>query len=107
MPLTTSECCFPLITLSEPHLVIGVAQIDFGEDLCEVEAIQHFRYEGEGKTIFDSDFIETPVVDDEAQLAIGTRDEHDGSCSWGLGRPDEAISQVAFQVSFHFCQLQG
>ena len=87
--------------------MIGVAQIDLCEDLCAVETIEHLRYEGEGETIFDSDLIETPVVDDEAQLAIRTRDEHDGSCSWGLGRPDEAISQVGFQVSFHFCQLQG
>ena len=77
--------------------MIGVAQIDFGEDFCEVKAVQHLRYEGEGKTIFDSDFIETPVVNDEAQLPIRTRDEHDWSCSGDLEGLMKPFAELAFR----------
>ena len=85
VPFSASECCFPLIALIDPNLVVGVAQVDFGEDLGFVEPIQHFRYEGEGIAIFYCDFVETPIVDHKAKLAIWLRHEHKKGRGWRFG----------------------
>ena len=79
--------------------MVGVAQVDFREDLGFVEPIEHLRYEGERVAIFDCDLVEPPKVHDQPQLAIGPLNEHDrGSCR-RLGRPDEAICEVRFHTS--------
>ena len=59
----TPEGSLPLVPLPDPHLVIGVAEVNLGEDLRKVEAVQHLRYEGQGEAVFDGDLVETPVVD--------------------------------------------
>ena len=61
---SASERCFPFVALLDPDLVVYIAEVDFCEDLCTMEPIQHLRYEGEGVAIFDSHFVETPVVHD-------------------------------------------
>ena len=105
--LPTSEGSLPLIPLPDPHLVIGVAKVDLREDLRKVEAVQHFRYEGEGETILNRDLVETTVVDHQAELAIRLREEHHWSRSRGLRRPDEAVCRVVPDVSFHLRQFWG
>ena len=105
MALPTLESYFPLTPLPDPHLVIGVAQINFGKDLGEVESVEHLRYEGEGETIFDCHPVQTPVVHHEAELTIRTRDKHSWSSSWRLGRAYEPIGHVLLDVSFHGCQF--
>ena len=80
VPLPTPESSLPLIPLLDPNLVIGVAEVDFGEDLRKVESIQHFRYEGEGEAVFNHYFVESLVVDHQADLPIETRDKHDWRC---------------------------
>ena len=107
MPLPAPECCFPFIPLLDPDLVIGVPQVNLGEDPGLVKAIQHFRYEGEGVTVFNSDFVEPLEVHNQPQLAIGPLDEHDGSSCRRLGGPDEAIGQVRLNILFHLNQFWG
>ena len=84
VPLPTSESSLPLIPLPDPNLVIGVAEVNFGEDLRKVKSIQHFRYEGEGEAVFNCHFVESPVVDYQAKLPIRTWNKHDWSCGGGL-----------------------
>ena len=72
VPLPTSESSLPLIPLPDPHLVVYVAEVNFGEDLGKVKSIQHFRYAGEWEEVFNRDFVESPVVDYQAKLPIRT-----------------------------------
>ena len=46
--LPTPEGSLSLVPLPDPHLVIGVAEVNLGEDLRKVEAVQHFQVGGEG-----------------------------------------------------------
>ena len=41
MALPTPEGCLLLTPLLDSHLVIGIAQVLFGEDLGEVESVEH------------------------------------------------------------------
>ena len=81
MALPTLESYFPLTPLPDPHLVIGVAQINFGKDLGEVESVEHLRYEGKGETIFDYNFVQPPLVHHKAELPIRALYKHNWSCS--------------------------
>ena len=91
MPLPAPECCLPLIALLDPHLMVCIAQVDFCEHLCVVQAIHHFGDEGEGEAILHSDNVEAPVVLDEAQLPIRALDEHNWSGGKRMARADETV----------------
>ena len=103
MPLPSFECCLPLVPLFHSHLMIGISQVYFGEDLGEVEAVQHFRYEGEGEPFFDCNPVQTPVIDNQVKLAIWALHKHNRGWSWRLRWANEAISKVRGDVFFHFC----
>ena len=107
MPLPTPKSGFPFVPFFNPHLVIGVTQIFFFEDLGEVEPVEHLRYEGEGEAVLNRDLLQAPIVDDEAKLAIGALDKHDGSRSRGFGGPNEAVFEVRGNISFHLSEVRG
>ena len=46
MPVATAERGLVFIPLLDPQLVLGIAQVDLGEDLGAMQAIQHLKYEG-------------------------------------------------------------
>ena len=83
----------------------SVSQVNFCEDLGEVEAVQHLRYEGEGEPVFDGNPVQTPVIDNEAKLAIWALHKHNRGCSWRLRRADEAICKVRCDILLHFCEF--
>ena len=62
MALPTPEGGLPLVPLLHPHLMVSVAHIDLCKHFGCVQTIQHFRDEGEGKPIFDSNRVEAAVV---------------------------------------------
>lgn len=62
VPLTTSECSFPFISLLDPYLMIGIAEVDFCEDFGQVKAIEHLGDEGEREAIFDGNLVQPPII---------------------------------------------
>ena len=107
MPLPTSECCFPLIPLLYPNLMISITKVDFCKNFSLVQPIKHFRDEREGVTVFDRNLVEPPEVHDESQLAIRPLHEHDRGGCRRLGRPDEAIRQIRLYGLLHLRQFWG
>ena len=102
MAVPTPESCLPLIPLPDSHLVISISQVNFGEDLGGEGSVEHVRYEGKEKAIFDGNSVQSPVVDNEAQLPIRTLDKHHGIGSNRLGGPDEVVSEVMLDVAIYF-----
>ena len=97
----------PLVPLPHPHLMVGIAQVDFCEDLGLVQAVEHLGNEGQGVSVFDGDVVETSAVHHEAKLPIRTLNKHHWSSSRRHGRPDKTILQVGFNILFHGSQLDG
>lgn len=64
------EFHLPLVPLSDLHQMIGVAEVEFREDLGSVEQGEHSIEEGQWILVLDSDLIEVSVVDAETQRAI-------------------------------------
>ena len=60
--LSASECNFSLVAFLDPDLMVSIAEVDLGEDLRAVEAVEHFRYEGEGVAVLDCHFAEAAIV---------------------------------------------
>ena len=98
---------FPFIPLFDSNLVAGVAQVYLSEDFCQVQTVEHFRDEREGKAILDDDTVETPIVDHQPEFTIWSLHEHDRGGSRGLRWPDEAIGKVLFDISFHCRNFRG
>lgn len=56
------ECCFILISLLDPKLVITLVMIKFRENGCTTEFIDDFIKYKHGVTVLDSVRVKTPIV---------------------------------------------
>ncbi len=56
------EGCLPFITFSDPHLMVGIGQIQLGETLSLTQSIQWFSVQRQGIPILDSQIVETLVI---------------------------------------------
>src|SRR5260221_3029772 len=60
--LVSLECCLPLITLLDLHIVEPPAEVEYGEELGTMEAGQDIGDKGEGVGVLDHDLIQLPIV---------------------------------------------
>ena len=58
--LAAAKSGIPFIPLFDSNVVVGVVQVYLSEHLCQVQTIEHFRDEREGKAILDGDTVECP-----------------------------------------------
>ena len=56
------ECCLPLITLLDPHVVEPPVEVKYGEELGTTEVGQDIGDEGEGVRVLDHDLVQLPIV---------------------------------------------
>src|SRR5258707_5641564 len=56
------ECCLPLITLLDLHVVEPPVEVKYGEERSTLEAGQDIKAKGEGVGVLDCDLVQLPIV---------------------------------------------
>ena len=96
------KSCLSFITFINPHLIIGISEIQLGESLCPAKPIQQLANQRQRILVFDSDIDKTPIIHTKAEASIWLPIKKNKYSGGGFGKLNEAIGQVDFDVS-----LQG
>jgi len=63
-----SVCSFPFITFTDPHKMVGMLEVDVGEQSCFLWTVQEIGDLGEQVTVFLGDFIKTTDIDTKLEV---------------------------------------
>ena len=95
------EGCLPLIPLPDAHQMVGVSQVQLGEDGGITEGNECRAEEWQGVCIPGGDGVQAPVVHAGSQPSILLPYKEKSRPQWGRGRTDEACCQRIPNVRFH------
>ena len=62
--------CLPFATFTNFYLMIGIDEIQLGKSLCLTMPIQRLANQRQWMLVFDSDFIEVPIIHTKAEAFI-------------------------------------
>ncbi len=77
MPVAGLKGSFLFIALNNTHVMVRIADINFGEVLSAPEPIESFANQVLGVPILLRDQVETPLVDTQAETTILFQHEKD------------------------------
>jgi hypothetical protein len=86
------ECRFGLVLSAHSDMVITCTQIQFVEDFGADKLIQQLVNHWHGKDIFDSEFVQTTVVDVKPLGTIFLQNHKNRRSKRGHARGNDAIS---------------
>ena len=95
-----TECCFVLIALLDPDIVVSPPHVKFGEELGVLGGVNELLNQGKWVLVLDCPLIEASVILDRAQGAILLLNKEERGCHRGLGWSDAAVLQVLIQELF-------
>ena len=61
------ECCLPLIPLSNAHQVVGVVEVQLGEEGGTLQEFKGGRHQGKRVPVLDGDVIDRTIVNARTQ----------------------------------------
>ena len=99
------ESCFSFITFTNPHLIIGISEIQLGESPCPTKPIQRLANQRQRILVFDGDTVKIPIIYTKVEASIWLSIKKNKCSSGRCKKPDEAIGQVGFDVGFQGLQL--
>jgi hypothetical protein len=74
----------PLLTRSDPNVVVSCVKIELGVDVRTFELVNKVRNEGYGVLVLSGQTVEASIVDAHLQRTILLFCEDDWCAAWGL-----------------------
>ena len=93
---------FPLVSISDPNIVVSPAHVQFSESFCSFEFVEEFTNQGKGIGVLDRMFIEISVILAWSKLSILLIDEEERWCHLGFRWSDIALFEVVLEEFFQF-----
>ncbi|GBG67979.1 hypothetical protein CBR_g1098 [Chara braunii] len=102
VPKTRMESGLRMVLLGYADLVIFATKIDLHEEVVVGEAVEQIIRTGHRITVSDRIFVETAVIESEAESVVLLAIEQDRCTPWGRTRFDEALAEYLVNLAFKF-----